>query len=391
MPDPRPRVFISSVMDGYGPFRDAAAEGIRQAGCDPVRAEDFPAAGHSPRNACLDGMQSADALVLILGERYGFIGPSGVAVSEEEYNEARRCHKRIMVFLEDVPNREPEQQAFVERVQGYVDGHWRKTFRGRDELTRLVREAVEEADLMAAPDQEAHARTRVDAALNRRPPETQGIAWLTTIWATLRDEEVVDPLDLGDGAFRKRVQRFAHDCEPSLFAYEQPKTPAVSTSALTIVQGDPVNWREARDLATVDIHTDGTLSVAQNVTGTEARGGATDGVFDMYFLASTVVRARLERAWAFAKAWWEDRDPYLRHEPLLFNLALHQVGSRRFAEAPRSSSGGITIPGDCPRDPMIVFERPRKVSRADVEKPTGEIDRSLTMMERAFREWEDRW
>lgn len=85
MIDPRPRVFISSVMDGYAAFRDATAEGIRKAGADAVRAEDFPAAGHSPRNACLDGVQSADALVLILGERYGFVGPPGKAATEEEY------------------------------------------------------------------------------------------------------------------------------------------------------------------------------------------------------------------------------------------------------------------------------------------------------------------
>ena len=44
MTEPRQRVFISSVMDSYKNFRDAASEGIRQAGCEPVRAEDFPAA-----------------------------------------------------------------------------------------------------------------------------------------------------------------------------------------------------------------------------------------------------------------------------------------------------------------------------------------------------------
>jgi len=84
MSEPRPRVFVSSVMQDYARFRDAAAEGIRQAGCDPVRAEDFPAAHTSPRTACLDGVRSADAVVLLLGGRYGFVGPSGFAATEEE-------------------------------------------------------------------------------------------------------------------------------------------------------------------------------------------------------------------------------------------------------------------------------------------------------------------
>lgn len=391
MPDPRPRVFISCVMDGYAQFRDAAADGIRQAGCEPVRAEDFPAAGHSPRNACLDGVRSAEALVLLLGQRHGFVAPSGKAVTEEEYEEARRGHKRILVFLEDVPERERRQQEFVDRVQGFVDGHWRKTFRDPDQLTRLVREAVSEADLTAAPNLENWARERIDAALSRRPLESQGIVWLETAWTTLRDEEVVDPVALGDAAFQRQVQRLAHECDPPLCTYEQPKQTAVSTSSLTITQGDRANWREARDLVTLEIRSNGTLSIAQNVSGTEARTGGTHGVFDMYFLSPGVVRDRLDRAWAFAASWWSDRDPYKRHDALLFNLALRDVGSRRWSEPPRTSGSGIAIPGECPQDPLFVYDRPRRVSRVDSDAPAAEIARSLTMMERAFQEWGDKW
>lgn len=391
MPDLHPRVFISSVMDEYGHFRDAAADGIRQAGCEPVRAEDFPAAGHSPRNACLDGVLSADALVLLLGERYGFVGPSGKAVAEEEYDEARRTHKRILVFLEDLPNREPPQWAFVNRVQEFVNGHWRKTFREPHELTRLIFEAVTAADLTAAPNLEDQARERIDAALKRRPPESQGIVWLQTVWTTLRNEEVVDPLDLGDETFQRKVQRLAHDCEPPLCSYEQPKRTEFSASRLTITQGDPGALREARDLVRLEIFTNGTIAIAQNVSGSERRGAQTDGVFDMYFLAPTIVRERLERAWALAAAWWNDRDPYRRHEPLLLNLALLDVGRRRWGESPRSSGGTITIPGERPRNPVIVYERSRNVSRAVLSESHAEIDRSLTLLERLFQEWEDQW
>lgn len=391
MIDPRPRVFISSVMDGYGPFRDAAANGIDQAGCEPVRAEDFPAAGHSPRTACLDGVRSADALVLLLGERYGFVGPSGKSVTEEEYEEAKETHKRILVFFEEATTREPKQQAFLDRVQNYVDGHWRKTFRNSDELTALVREAITAADLSAAPNLEHRARKRSDSALNCRPPESQGIVWLATVWTTLRGEEVVDPLNLGTVKYQRHIQRLAHECEPPLFSYEQPKQAGISTSTLTLEQGNPSGWREARDLATIEIHSDGTLSLAQNVSGTEGRSRPTDSLFDMYFLSPMVVRQRLQRAWAFAGAWWRDTDPYHRHEPLLFNLALYDVGSRRWGEPVRSSGGGITIPGQCPRNPLALYDRPRKVSRADANDPGSEIDRSLSMLERLFQEWQSRW
>lgn len=99
--DVRPRVFVSSVMEGYGDYREAARLGIQQAGCDPVLAEDLPAQASSPRNACLDGVQSSDALVLLLGARYGWLAPSGRSATEEEYEEARRRQIPILIFVQD--------------------------------------------------------------------------------------------------------------------------------------------------------------------------------------------------------------------------------------------------------------------------------------------------
>ena len=81
--EPRSRVFVSSVMEDYRGIRDAASRGIRQAGCEPVRAEDFSAASASPRNACLDGVRSTDALVLLLGAHYGFVGPAGLLLRRQ--------------------------------------------------------------------------------------------------------------------------------------------------------------------------------------------------------------------------------------------------------------------------------------------------------------------
>ena len=90
MSRPRPRVFVSSIMNGYEEYREAAPAGIREAGCEAALAEDFAAQGTSSRNACLDGVQSADAMVLLLGPRYGWVAPSGRSATEEEYREATK-------------------------------------------------------------------------------------------------------------------------------------------------------------------------------------------------------------------------------------------------------------------------------------------------------------
>jgi hypothetical protein len=385
----RARVFLSSVMEGYATFRDAAAEGVRRSGCDVVRAENFPAATASARTACLDGVRSADALVLLLGQRYGYVAPSGRSVTEEEYDEARRTHKRIFVFLEESATREPRQEELVRRVQDYVGGHWRKTFRDEASLTALVEQAIAEAD-MTGIESNAAAH-RLDAALGRRPERTQGIVWVHAAWATVRDEEVVDPLSLGQSVFQQTLQRLAHESNPPLFRYEEAKRKNIMASRLRIEQGDRDTWRESRDLVVLELDADGTLSIALNVSGTEPEGELQDTHFGMYFLDPDVFRQQLARASAFAASWWEHHDTYRRHDPLEYVLALHDVEARYFSKPTRSASGGITVPANCPTNPLLVFDRPRTIARGDLGNPSAEIDRACQMVGRRFQEWKNRW
>lgn len=387
-----PRVFISSVMEGYDTFRSAAGEGVRRAGCVPVQAEDFAASSISPRNACLDGVRSADAVVLLLGSRYGWIAPSGISATEEEYNEARRTHKRIFVFLEKVVSREPRQEDFVKKVQDYIGGHWRKVYSEPQDLIKLIPEAISAEDLISAQTSEHVMAEKLTESLLSKPPESQGIVWLKTVWGTLRDEEVIDPLLLEDSDLQRKVMRLAHESDPPLFAYQQPKSTAATVSFLRISQGNTTKWREAKDLVILELTTNGLLSITQNISGTESNRKRIDPLTDMYFLDPSVARERLARAWAFSSAWWKHHDPYLRHDPLIYGVALYDVGTRRFEPPQTTSTGGITIPAECPHNPLIVFDRPRRITRASFETgTTEEIVRIIKMVEMRFKEWKDRW
>jgi hypothetical protein len=68
----RPRVFVSSVIEGFQAYRQAAARAVEAAGGEPVLVnEQFPSLAASSRNACLDAVESCDSFVLILGARGG--------------------------------------------------------------------------------------------------------------------------------------------------------------------------------------------------------------------------------------------------------------------------------------------------------------------------------
>ena len=91
----KPRVFVSSVVDGYEHIREAARAGVIAADMQSVLAnEDFPSLASSSRNACLDGIESCDVHITIIGARGGWRTPSGHTVVEEELAFAKKKKRR---------------------------------------------------------------------------------------------------------------------------------------------------------------------------------------------------------------------------------------------------------------------------------------------------------
>ncbi|WP_411201673.1 DUF4062 domain-containing protein [Kosakonia cowanii] len=64
-------IFISSLISGFEDKRDAVKKAIIVLGHKPVMAEDFGARSDSPQVTCLKGVRESDAVILILGSRYG--------------------------------------------------------------------------------------------------------------------------------------------------------------------------------------------------------------------------------------------------------------------------------------------------------------------------------
>lgn len=390
-----PRVFISSLMQGYGDIRNAAAAAAERAGYEPVRAENFPAATTSPRTACLDGVASSNAVVFLLGSRYiapgGTLAPSGLSATHEEYNEAVRLKKQSFVFLDyrqDEPT-DPQQQAFLTQVTGYVEGHWRKSFRSLDELGQLLETALWEAKpLIASSSAGGGAAMRLNTAFNAGPPHDDSIVWVQIAWTTLRDEEVIDPLLLMDKNYQRKIQTLAHCGDAPLLSFDLAKQTTAGASRLRISQGDVHKWREARDLVIIDLYENGTLAVAINVTGLEPDDARGNHLARMYHIDPEHVQRRLIQAWGFAARWWEETDPFLRHGLLEYNAGLRDIGRRKL-EKPAPQYGGsysVTVPSVQPHDPLWAYDRPRRIARRDLTSPASDLDRITRMLGQRFVE-----
>ena len=71
---------MSSLMSGdFDTLRDASCDAVSLLGYEARRAEDYVTSPTSPQVACLAGVRSADAVVLILGSQYGVPQPSGLS------------------------------------------------------------------------------------------------------------------------------------------------------------------------------------------------------------------------------------------------------------------------------------------------------------------------
>ena len=202
------RVFISSVVTGFEAEREAAARGAAALGCEVRRCEDFGALEKSAREACLEGVRWADAVILVLGEHYGGVLASGFSATHEEYREAR-TRGTVLAFVQESADPEPRQREFVGEVRDWQSGLYTDSFDDPDELQHKVTRALHEFEVRkaATPFDLAELRSLALSRIPDRssaPPPTVHVAV-----AVAPEVTILSPLELQDAALRRQIQSLA--------------------------------------------------------------------------------------------------------------------------------------------------------------------------------------
>ena len=376
----KPRVFVSSVMDGFAEYREAARSAITTVGGEAVLVEDYPSLSASSRTACLDGVASSDALVLIVGERGGWRVPSGKLVVEEEFEEARRTNKPVRLFVRNVP-RDEAGQALVSRLSDYVDGLFRKTFDSPDDLNREVQAAV--SPLISRSQEPMIDPTLVMAKVSEQNGRNQGNeAIVRFVLAPERGDEVVDVIEIGSQDFKNEVYELGTAGSVRLLSHERAKSAAVGTDTLTVRQDSQgVNRQQAStDDVLIEVNSRGVITVEVNVTGRRANDWQG---FGHSTLLEPDIAAGLQRCVAFANAFYQRRDPYKRYDRFLSNVALSNIGHRSLrAEPVTGNSMSIQSHG---QNAVVAYDSLRVMNRGQLEAPDREIQNALEMFRRRLR------
>jgi hypothetical protein len=376
----RPRVFVSSVVKDFEEYREAVRKGVEDVGGEPVLVnEDFPALSASSRNACLDGVDSSDIYVVIIGERGGWKTPSGKLVVEEEYEQARKRKKPTLAFIQNV-KRDAEAERFVNVLSDYIDGVFRPLFDDAAKLRGLVAAALEPVirQYNNRPMEMAMIQDKLrerDSMLNE--------ARLRFVLAPEREEEVIDVVTLDSPSLRRTLFEIGHAREVGLFLYEYSKTFEVKIDSLIIFQAALSGHKRNDKMVKLEISSGGFITIDTNVTGRVNRESL-HGIGEAYAIVESDVIESLQSNFAFANAFYNQFDPYKRHQRFFYNSALGEIGHRKLVAEFKEKSTITFTNKESGVTPA--FDNPRLVTRDELIKPDNEISGTMTMFRRRLKQ-----
>jgi hypothetical protein len=166
MANSSPRVFISSAFEDLAELRNAVRDAVLRAGAMPVLFEDQGATDRPVADVVKDEIDRSDAVLFLVGHRYGTTDPqTGRSWIEAEYEAARRRAKPLLVFMaaDDAPwppkfidADQTRIHAFRQRLASDLVVH---VFRGADDLRfAVVQSLAQFAAALGRPPKDAAAK-----------------------------------------------------------------------------------------------------------------------------------------------------------------------------------------------------------------------------------------
>lgn len=364
------KVFISSVIVGLEPYRDAADTAARALRHEVKRAEDFGASSDSPQQACLAGIRWADVVVVLLGERYGQVQASGLSATHEEFREARG-HSTVLAFVQEGVGREEAQDAFVAEIRDWTAGVYTASFSTADELRDAATRALHELELarQVGSSDEGEMLARASELV---PDRTGfGAPTLTVVVTGGPRQEILRPAELERAELVRDLQREA------LFG-EAPVLDSTEGTS-TVVRGNALVHEQADESILLDQL--GTVRVIQRARRDEERR-----TVELPVLIEEDMREILHRALRFAGSVLDYVDPTHRITDVvpIASLQRSSLSWRTRAEHERSPS---SVPMSMGPDTITVHLEPARRHRAVLTQGLpAVVDDLLALLRRRVHE-----
>lgn len=132
------RVFISSTMTDLADVRQSVANTVTDLGAQPVMFELLGARTDDSRQAYTSEVRRSHIHLGILSRRYGDKLESGYSATHEEYEEARKHRKEILLFLDDDVSDAERDGHLNTWLRELYKFHVLRKYSGVEDLTQWV-------------------------------------------------------------------------------------------------------------------------------------------------------------------------------------------------------------------------------------------------------------
>ena len=258
------KIFISSVIGGMEQFRAAAKAAIESLGYEAVMAEDFGATPSSSQIACLQGLRSSAAVVLLMGPRYGGKQASGLSATHEEFREAKGSQP-ILCFVEHGMTPEPEQQDFLGEVGKWESGQFWAEYAHPEALNSAITQALHRWAVSSAAGP-VDEREMLERALATQPTPSRGHhggfgRHVCLSIASGPKQAVLRPSEIESKELHNAIMQACLFGGVAMFTPSKPTELSLDRHGLNISQGDGGGM--------VNLQPDGTIlvSVPLNLAG----------------------------------------------------------------------------------------------------------------------------
>jgi hypothetical protein len=319
-------VFISSIQQGYRDVREAARLAVETLRMRPLMAELEGGRPESPQRALLDVVGRCDIFLLLVGPRYS-------RPTEDEFDEAVRLGKTILVLRQDV-DLEPEQHDFLERVAGgWSGGRLWGTFTGAVDVALAAVKAITNASAAGKSAElapKAQDRARATLTVSSSGFGTGSVVRVALV--PLVERRLLDAVALDDrtlGSTIAELVRVHH-----LVGQEVGIQTTVSREGVHVAPTS--SHGNAAAIALVGV--DGTVMVEIAVGGT--------GTFGTMRVVPDRLRVAVKNAGAFALAAWARIDPREEVQQVAVAAAIPDAQSKVFGadKGENSMSMGWGLP-----------------------------------------------
>jgi hypothetical protein len=367
------RVFISSVMREFEPYREAARRGVVDAGLKPILMEHIPSLDVSSRTACLDLVRSCDVYIAVIGDRAGS-SPLGRPVVEEEFEEARKKKMPRLIFLQEV-SRDAETNALAERLSDYVTGRFRATFDDPNGLRAAVNNALRGLSLMNIEKNDPHMVEEMLQRGSQASAPTLRLAFLPQ-----RKDEVFDTLEFDRPDFRRSMFQLAHADDVRLFEFEQGTKEATVERDEFVLKQEPRRGGTDKSISIV-VRDDGAILIEQTLRD---HSGDLHGFGFAPQVTESDIAAVVHAGVAFVNSLYRQRDPGERFSTFFFGAAASGM-NMYFIVKERREQRSWSLRMEDERG-WQMLEKPRPVDRTDFASPQELTHRVIAFMVKRYGE-----